>query len=116
MAGGGSRSGHFGPAAEVGFDLGAQPVRVGARLGEQARDEAVGLVEEGEQEVLPVDLGMAEAQRFGLGVLQGFLGLLGQSVHVHGGPPVTWWALAEGGLQLGDAVQQVDHDARGRRS
>ena len=89
LARGGSRSAQLGAAAQVGFDLGAQPIGVGTRLGEQPGDEPVRLIEEGEQEMLPVDLGVPEAQRNGLGFLQRFLGLLGQSVHVHGRPPVS---------------------------
>ena len=46
--------------------------------------QPVGLVEQGQQQVLAVDLGVAEAQRLGLRVVQGLLGLLGQAVQVHG--------------------------------
>ena len=51
---------------------------------QQPRHQALGLVEQREQQVLAVDLGVAEAQRLGLRVVQRLLGLLGQAVHVHG--------------------------------
>ena len=83
---------HAGPAdpraaAELGLQVLAQPVRIGSRPGEQRRDQALRLVEQCQQQVLPVHLDVAEAQRLGLGVVQSLLRLLGQSVHVHGAPP-----------------------------
>ena len=71
------------PAAELGLHVGAQGVGVGAGLGQQPTGQALGLVEQGEQQMLPVDLGVAEPQRLGLSVVEGLLRLLGQSVEVH---------------------------------
>ena len=42
-----------------------------------------GLLEEGEGQMVHVHLRMAAAQGFGLGVLKGFLGLLGQLIEAH---------------------------------
>ena len=61
------------------------PASTSARV-EQARDQAVGLVEQREQQVLDVDLGVAVAQRLGLRVVQRLLRLLGQPVRVHASP------------------------------
>ena len=65
------------PSLQLSFKTGPHQLRVGARLREQSRDQALGLVEEGEQEVLTVYLGVPVPERFGLSVLQCFLGLLG---------------------------------------
>ena len=50
-----------------------QPVRIRAGLAEQPRDDALGLVEQREEQMLDVYLGMAEAERLGLRVVQRFL-------------------------------------------
>ena len=84
LAGRGPWAGHLGPAPELGLQVGAERARVGAGLLEQPWRQPVGLVDQGEQQVLAVDLGVAEPQRLGLGVLQRLLGLLGQTVEVHG--------------------------------
>jgi len=86
LAGRGARPGRAGPARQLGLEPGAQRVGVGAEPLEQAGHEPFGLVQQGEQQVLAVDLGMAEPQRLGLRVVQRLLGLLGQAVHVHGVP------------------------------
>ena len=52
-------------------------------LAEQPRNDALGLIEQGEQQMLTVDLGVAEAERLGLRVVQCFLRLLGQVARVH---------------------------------
>ena len=54
-----------------------------ARLRQQARDEPVWLVEQGQQEMFAVDLRVPEAQRLGLRVVQGLLGLLREPVRIH---------------------------------
>jgi hypothetical protein len=59
----GARPGHPGPAGQVVLDGLPQSVGVGARLPEQPGHEAVGLVEEGQQQVLAVHLGLPEPQR-----------------------------------------------------
>ena len=81
-------------AGQLGLQVGPQPVRVGARLAEQPGRDAIGLVEQGEQQVLAVDLGVPEAQRLGLRVVQRFLRLLRQAVRVHCWPPVRRAAAA----------------------
>src|SRR4029450_8455522 len=58
----------------------AEAVRVGPGSLQQPWRQAVGLVEQGQQQMLAIDLGVAEAQRLGLGAGQGFLGLLGGTV------------------------------------
>ena len=58
-------------------------VGVGARLRQQPGHQPLGLVEEGQEQVLAVHFGVAESQRLGLGVVQGLLGLLGEAVQVH---------------------------------
>jgi hypothetical protein len=78
-----ARAAHLGPAGQLRLDLGLHASGVGARLGQQPGHQPLGLVEEGEEQVLPVHFGVAEPQRLGLGVVQGFLGLLGEAVQVH---------------------------------
>ena len=78
-----ARPRHARPRLERLRDVGADRVDVDAGALEQARDQAVGLVEQREQQVLDVDLGVAEAHRLGLRVVDGLLGLLGQTVDVH---------------------------------
>jgi hypothetical protein len=75
--------GHSGPSAQLALDRAPQQVGVGPGRRQQPRHQALGLVEQGQQQVLAVDLGVAEAQRLGLGVVQGLLRLLGQTVEVH---------------------------------
>ena len=74
----------LGAAGEFGLDVAPHRVRIRPDGGDQAGYEALGLVEQGEQQVLPVDLGVPQTQRLGLGVVECFLRLLGQPVHVHG--------------------------------
>ncbi len=62
-----------GPPAQLGLERPAQPVRISAGLGEQPGDDALGLVQQGEQQVLAVHFGVPEAQRLGLRVVQRFL-------------------------------------------
>ena len=78
-----ARPRHARPRLERLRDVGADRVDVDVGALEQARDQAVGLVEQREQQVLDVDLGVAEAHRLGLRVVDGLLGLLGQPVDVH---------------------------------
>jgi hypothetical protein len=80
-----ARPRHARPRLERLRDVGADRVDVDAGALEQARDQAVGLVEQREQQVLDVELGVTEAHRLGLRVVDGLLGLLGQTVDVHSG-------------------------------
>ncbi len=63
----------------------AQLLRLGTGLLQQPWDQTVLLIEKREQQVFPVDLGLPHADGSGLCLLEGFLGLLGETVHVHGG-------------------------------
>jgi len=74
-------------AFELSNEFGLQTIGVGAGLPEEAGHEPVGLVEQREEEVFAIDFGVSVAQRLGLGVVQGFLRFLRQSVHVHDWPP-----------------------------
>ena len=60
------------PPRELGLQRRPQPVRIGAGLAQQPGDDALGLVEQGEQQVLAVDLGVPEAERLGLRVVERF--------------------------------------------
>ncbi|CAM5676624.1 hypothetical protein SGRIM119S_02326 [Streptomyces griseorubiginosus] len=85
LAGGRAGTGDFRAAGEVPLHGRAQLLRPGAGLLQQAGDQTVLLIEKREQQVLPVDLGLPQADGHALGLLEGFLGLLGETVHVHGG-------------------------------
>ena len=61
LPGSGPGAGHPGPAGQLGLDIGPQTGEVGAGGVDQAGDEAFGLLEQGEQEVLTVDLGVARS-------------------------------------------------------
>ena len=74
---------HLGPAGQLGLDGVSHSVRVCARLDDQAADETFWLVEQCDQQMLSVDLRVTQPQRLGLGVVESFLGLLSQSIHVH---------------------------------
>lgn len=63
----------------------AQLLRLGAGLLQQPWDQTVLLIEKREQQVFPVDLGLPHTDGRALGLLEGFPGLLGETVHVHGG-------------------------------
>ncbi len=89
LAGRRARARDPGPPAELGLDVDAQPIGVGARLVEQPGYEPFGLVEQGEQQVLAVHLGMAEPQGLGLRVVQRLLRLLRQLVRIHERSPPT---------------------------
>ena len=78
-----ARTGDAGPALERLLDGLAQRVDVHLGAHQQPRHEPVVLVEQREQQVLDVDLGVPVAQRLGLGVVQGLLALLGELVRVH---------------------------------
>ena len=62
-----------GPPAQLGLQRAPQPVRITPGLAEQPRDDALGLIQQGEEQMLDVDFGMAEAERLGLRVVQRFL-------------------------------------------
>ena len=70
-------------AFEVLLDRGPQRGDAHVHSREQARDQALGLLEEREQQVLDVDLGVPVAHRLRLGVVQRLLCLLGQLVRIH---------------------------------
>ena len=116
-----ARPGHAGTPRQLAFQVRPQAVGVGPGLCHQTRHEPVGLVEEGEEEVLAVDLGVAEAQRLGLGVVQRLLRLLGEAVHVHGRVLLLCgvrfgWPPALRGLQTGRCGRGDRRRGRGRRS
>ena len=109
--------GDAGPAAELGLHVLAQPVRVGAACASSRGDQALALVQQRQQQVLAVDLGVAETERLGLRVVQCLLRLLGQAVQVQ--------SISSSGcvasvrcdrLELRDPVEQVDAQGRARRS
>ncbi len=81
----GAWPGDLRPPSQVGLDRGVQRGGVGADLPDQARDQPVGSLQQSDQQVLAIDLGVPERGRLGLGGGQRLLGLLGQPVHVHGG-------------------------------
>ena len=83
----GTRPARSRSASELCFHLGVQPIRVGAGLAKEARREPVRLIEQCQQQMFAVDLGVTEPQGFRLGVLQRLLRLLGQCVRVHLLPP-----------------------------
>src|SRR6185312_16622504 len=72
-----------GTPGQLAFQRLAQPVRIRARLAEQPGGDALSLIEQREKQVLAVYLGVAEAQRLGLRVVQRFLRLLRQVARVH---------------------------------
>ncbi len=74
-------------AGKLRLQVGPQPGSIHVRLREQPGRQAVGLLEQGQQQMLPVHLSVPEAERLGLCVVQRFLRLLRQFVRVHGGPP-----------------------------
>jgi hypothetical protein len=71
------------PGLEVALQRGAHGAGVDLEPREQTRDQAIGVVEQPEQQVLGVDLRVPEAQRLGLRVVQGLLGLLREPVRIH---------------------------------
>lgn len=83
LAGRGPGPGAPRPPGHLGVHGRTQRRRVGAGLFEQAGHESVPLVQQGEQQMLAVGLVLAEPHGDGLGVLEGFLRLLGEPVHVH---------------------------------
>ena len=88
LTGGRARARHAGSSRQFGFELCQHSVGVDPDLCHQPASQTVGLLDQGEQKVLAVDLGVAEAQRLGLGVVQRLLRLLGEAVHVHCRAPV----------------------------
>src|SRR5215475_5164813 len=78
-----TRSGDLGTARQLALDLGLE--RLGGRLhaGEQTGNEALGLLQEGEQKMLSIDLLVTVAQGLGLGALERLLRFLSQFVDVH---------------------------------
>jgi hypothetical protein len=80
----GARSGGARPLGQIGAQVGVQRLDVGAGLRDEPGHQALGLVEQRDEQVLAVDLGVAEPHRDALRLLQCFLGLLGEPVHVHG--------------------------------
>ncbi len=69
------------------------------------RHQAVGLIDQRQQEVLAVDLGVTEAHRLRLRIVQGLLRLLGQTAQFHCWPPVDDGA-RRAALEICDAIQQ----------
>ncbi len=69
---------------ELLLEAGGQRGGVHVHAREQAGDQPLGLLEQGEQQVLGGDLLMAVAQRLGLRRLERLLGLVGQLAQIHG--------------------------------
>ena len=67
-----ARAADPGAPRELGLQRRSQPVRIGAGLAQQPGSDALGLVEQRQQQVLAVDLGVPEAERLGLRVVQRF--------------------------------------------
>ena len=88
LTGGHARAADPRAAGKLRLQLGPQPISIDIRLREQPGAQAVGLIEQGQQQMLPVHLGVPEAERLGLRVVQPFLRLLRQFVRVHGWPPL----------------------------
>ncbi len=78
-----TRSRHPGFALEFLDDFCGKAGQRHVHLGEQPGHEAVGLLHEGQQQVLHVDLGVTEAHRGVLRVGDGLLRLLRELVHIH---------------------------------
>ncbi len=62
-----------GPPAQLGLQGLSQPVRISPGLAEQPGDDALGLIQQRDEQMLDVDLGVAEAERLRLRVVQCFL-------------------------------------------
>src|SRR5688500_7552829 len=75
----------LGQLLELGLELGEELAGGRAELLEQARNDAVFLVEQLEEEVLDVYLVVAAVFGVALGAVEGFLGFFGVLVGVHGG-------------------------------
>ena len=73
----------LGRLRELGLQCLPQPVRIRAGLAEQPGNDALGLVKQREQQMLNVHLGVPEAKRLGLRVVQCFLRFLRQVARVH---------------------------------
>ena len=69
--------------AQLVLEAGADPVGWGADLLQQRAGQPLGLVEQGEQEVLDVDRLVVAAARLGLGAAEHLLGLHGEAVGSH---------------------------------
>ena len=82
-----ARAGDPGTPGELRFQRRAQPVGVRAGLGEQPGSDPLRLVEQRQQQVLAVHLGMPETERLRLRVVQRLLRFLRQAVRVHGHLP-----------------------------
>ena len=65
------------------LERGAQTIRVGAGARQQACDQPFRVFEQGEQEMLDVDFGVAVSQRLCLRVVQRLLVLLREPVGIH---------------------------------
>ena len=78
-----ARAADLGAPRELGLQCLPQPVRIRAGLAEQPGNDALGLVKQSEQQMLNVHLGVPEAERLGLRVVQCFLRFLRQVARVH---------------------------------
>ncbi len=110
LAGRRAGTGHARTALEVLVERGDQGPGVDVRALEQAAHQPFGLLEQREQQVLDVDLGVAVAKGLRLCVVQGFLRLLGQLVGVHLSPShdaVGGFVGAQAGLEHLDAIEQI---------
>ena len=70
-------AGDLGPARQLALDLGLERLGRHFHAGEQAGDQPLRLLQEGEEKVLAVDLLMPVAKRFRLGALERLLRFLG---------------------------------------
>ena len=80
---GGRCAGNLGAAREFFIEITAEGVGVDAEFLQERLDEALGLIDEGEQQMFAVDLLMGMVRRDGLRALQRFLSLDGESIELH---------------------------------
>ena len=76
---------HLGPPRQVRFELRLHDPRVRARLGDDLRHDAVGLLEQRQQQVLRLDLAVVIGLRELLGGENRLLPALGEFVESHDG-------------------------------
>src|SRR4029453_18290472 len=86
-----TRTGYPRPAAQLSLHVLTQPVRIRPCAAKQWPDQALALVQQCQEQVLSIYLGVTEAERLGLRVMQCLLRLLSQTVQVHRSPPLAAW-------------------------
>jgi hypothetical protein len=73
----------LGPPAQLSLDLSGQLARVAPQPLHDLRRDAVGLLQESQQQVLRLDLGMVESLSLRLRLQESFLGFLGVFIRSH---------------------------------